>query len=258
MYYGSATSVTVSYLMKIAKSDYMSVLKPIKHADPEISVVVPTLPHNSYEPPESLQNQSLDAYEVIVISDADLNRCEARNKGIEVANADIVAQTDDDCIPPETWLEDIKENFTEYSNLVIVEGILDKLKVSPRNYPGANLAYQRDKALNIGGFDAGLDGWRADTDFGWRLEDEYGLNCCQQDPELEVKHQGLLRTNVNREIESKFRSRYPERYFTVLDHPHSIVNKRIGKIVSVTYSLFPRLTEHLIRVFEGRVRTQPK
>jgi GT2 family glycosyltransferase len=235
----------------------MSVFRRIKHADPEISVVIPTLPDNSYGPPESLQNQSLDAYEVVVISDADLNRCEARNKGIEVANADIVAQTDDDCIPPETWLEDIYENFTEHSDLVIVEGILDKLQVSPRNYPGANLAYQRDKALNIGGFDAELNGWRADTDFGWRLEDEYGLNRCRQDPELEVKHQGLLRTDVNREIERKFRARHPERYFTVLDHPHSVINKRTGKLISYIYWLFPKPTERLIRMFEGRVRTTP-
>lgn len=236
----------------------MSVLKPITHPNPKVSVAIPTLPENGYEPPDSLRNQSFDEYEVIVVSDAELNRCEARNKGMEAAEADIVAQTDDDCIPPETWVGDIYENFCDNPELVLVEGTLDKLRVSPRNYPGANLAYRRDLALDIGGFDSELDGWRADTDFGWRMEIEYGVECCRQDTRLEVKHQGVLRTNVSRELERKFRARYPERYFTVLDHPHSVVSKRTGKIVAVAYSLFPRLSEFLIRIFEGRVRTDPK
>ncbi|GAA0546225.1 hypothetical protein GCM10008994_21420 [Halorubrum ejinorense] len=233
----------------------MSVIKPITHPNPEVSVAIPTLPKNDYEPPEPLRNQSFNAYEVVVISDAELNRCEARNKGMEAAEADIIAQTDDDCIPPETWVGDIYKKFNNNPELVLVESTLDKHQVPPRNYPGANLAYRKDLALDIGGFDSELDGWRADTDFGWRMEIEYSLERCQQDTRLEVKHQGPLRTSVDREIERKFRARYPKRYFTVLDHPHSIVSKHTGKIAAAAYSFFPRFTENLIRVFQARVRT---
>ena len=228
----------------------MTVQKPISHPNPEVSVAIPTLPKNEYEPPDILRNQTFDAYEVIVVSDAELNRCEARNKGIEVANGDIVAQTDDDCTPPETWVEDIYTRFRDNPNLAIVEGPLDKHRTSPRNYVGANMAYRRDLALNIGGFDSGFDGWRADTDFGWRMEIEYGVDQCRYDEGLEVTHQGPLRTNVNRELERKFRARYPNRYFTLLDHPTSAIGDTAGKAVALVYSLFPKPTERLIQAFK--------
>lgn len=228
----------------------MTVLRPISHPDPQVSVVIPTLPKNGYEPPDLLQNQTFDAYEVIVVSDAELNRCEARNKGIEVADADIVAQTDDDCIPPKTWIEDIHTHFSTDPQLVIVEGPLDKHRASPRNYIGANMAYQRNLALEIGGFDSELEGWRADTDFGWRMEIEYGPDRSRYDAELEIEHQGPLRTNVNRDLERKFRARHPERYFTVLDHPNSKIDARTGRVAATMYSLIPGPTERLVRLFE--------
>ena len=228
----------------------MPVLKPVTHSDPQVSVVVPTLPENNYEPPDTLRNQTFDAYEVIAVSDAELNRCEARNEGMEIATADIVAQTDDDCTPPETWIENIHRQFSEDRNLVLVEGPLDKHRSSPRNYVGANMAYRRDYALDIGGFDSEFDGWRADTDFGWRMEIEYGVDRCRYDANLEVVHQGPLRTNVNRELERKFRARYPDRYFTLLDHPTSVIGDQTGKVVAIVYSLFPKPTERLIQAFE--------
>lgn len=235
----------------------MSVLKPVTHPNPKVSVVIPTLPSNNYEPPETLLNQSFDYYEVIVIADANLNRCEARNKGMEIADGRIIAQTDDDCIPPRDWVKNIYSYFSENPELVLLESTLDKLRVSPRNYPGANLAYRKDLALNIGGFDLSLDGWRADTDFGWRMEDKYGSKRCRQDASLEVEHQGRLRTNVDRKNERKFRARHPKRYFTVLDHPHSLISERTGRVAALAYSIFPNTTEKLIRAFEGRIRKEP-
>ena len=228
----------------------MTVRNPISHPNPQVSVAIPTLPENEYEPPDLLRSQTFDRYEVIVVSDAELNRCEARNKGIEAANGDIIAQTDDDCIPPKTWIEKIYNHFDKKPQPVIVEGPLDKHKASQRNYIGANMAYQRDLALNIGGFDSELNGWRADTDFGWRMEKEYGPNRSHYDPELEVKHQGPLRTNVNRELEREFRARHPRKYFTVLDHPNSKIGTQTGRVAAMMYSLVPGATERIVRLFE--------
>jgi glycosyltransferase involved in cell wall biosynthesis len=79
----------------------MTIIRPISHIDPAVSVVIPTLPDNDLEVVSALKKQSDDEFEVIVVSDASLSRTEARNKGIEEANADLVVQTDDDCAPPE-------------------------------------------------------------------------------------------------------------------------------------------------------------
>jgi glycosyltransferase involved in cell wall biosynthesis len=226
----------------------MSIIRPIEHSDPIVSVVIPTIPENEYTIPETLQNQTADQYEVVVVSDGSINRCEARNQGIRAAKGKIIAQTDDDCRPDTMWLQKIQEAFTTNPNAVILGGCLDKHHSGPHYYIGANIAYKRQKAINIGGFDTEFSGWRADTDFGWRMEIEYGVNRCLFDPELEVKHIGPLRTSVNRQLERKFRQRYPIRYFTLLYHPKIMYGKKIGYLIGGIYSLSPRLIETSIAI----------
>lgn len=234
----------------------MTIEKPITHPNPEVSVVIPTIPQNEVKTTFALEKQSIERFEVVIVNDDTLNRCEARNKGIKEANADIIAQTDDDCLPPENWVERIRNHFNRDSGLVLLEGPLDIFQTSPRHYIGANLAYRRDAALNIGGFNSEFAGWRADTDFGWRMEDEYGVNACQHDPALEITHYGPHRTKIDRKKERKFRTRYPTRYFTLL-YPLPIpFGEKVGFLLAKTYTITPLVGEIFISIFL-QVRPEP-
>jgi glycosyltransferase involved in cell wall biosynthesis len=226
----------------------MSIIRPVEHSDPIVSVVIPTIPENEYTVPETLRNQTEDRYEVILVSDGSINRCEARNQGIRAAQGDIIAQTDDDCRPDKTWIQDIHETFTNNPNAVILGGCLDKHHSGPHRYIGANIAYRKKEATKIGGFDSEFAGWRADTDFGWRMEIEYGAGRCLFDPNLEVEHVGPLRTSINRNLEHKFRKQYPIRYFTLLYPPNILCGEQIGHIIGTIYLNIPSLMEHLISI----------
>lgn len=226
----------------------MTIKRPITHHDPLVSVVIPTIPDYELKTLSALQNQTEDRFEVVVVSDASLDRCEARNRGMEEADAEIIAQTDDDCYPPKDWVEQICRFFEESPEMVLLEGPLDVVQLPPRRYIGANMAYRREAALQIGGFDSEFAGWRADTDFGWRMEDEYSVDRCSHYPELEVVHDGPTRTHVNREKEQKFRTRYPRRYFTVLYYPDIPFGKCLGLAVAQFYQISPKLGERLVTV----------
>lgn len=223
--------------------------RPISHPDPLVSIIIPTVPDHNIQTIEYLREQKFKSFEVIVIVDKENKNClsMARNRGIREANSHIVAQTDDDCRPPDVWVKNIWEHFNNDSELVLLEGVLDKHSPSPRNYVGANLAYRRGAALDIGGFDPELSGWREDTDFGWRMEIEYGLENCCHDSNLKIHHIGPLRTSVDREKDRILRKRHPDRYFTVLDHPTSMINSKVGTVISRLYSIFPGLVEESIR-----------
>jgi len=107
---------------------------------PKVSVVIPT-----YRRPDSLkrlldklEHQTFKDFEVIVIVDGDRETFEAlsdikgkkpypikleiipnsgcniaRNRGIELAEGEIIAFTDDDCIPDDDWLENGVKYFRQ-------------------------------------------------------------------------------------------------------------------------------------------------
>jgi GT2 family glycosyltransferase len=109
------------------------------------------------------------------------------------------------------------------------------------------MAYRRECALRIGGFASEFDGWRADTDFGFRMELEYGVDRCKYDPEMEVTHIGPLRTDVDRELEQKFRRRYPYRYFTVIYRPDVPFGKELGTVMAKLYCISPGTGEGILK-----------
>lgn len=181
---------------------------------PSISIIICT--HNRCDrlshALDALINQSFDdsLFEVIIVdnrsTDGTQQLCEesdgrftnfiyyyesvlglshARNKGMELANSDIVAFLDDDAIPSINWLTSIISAFHLSPNIICVGGPIIGLWESPRpswlsdrlahyytvcshgeishyyktgTYPyGANMAFLKSSIINAGGFNSLLD-----------------------------------------------------------------------------------------------------
>ncbi|HUF48541.1 MAG TPA: glycosyltransferase family A protein [Vicinamibacterales bacterium] len=167
---------------------------------PAVSVVVPTYNRDCALAGclDALARQSVDPrrFEVVVIDDgstdgttdvcrqqaprfarftthrqANRGPAAARNAGIRMARAPLVAFTDDDCVPPPDWLHRILDRFASEPDL----GGLGGLMITPPHQwvplthhsdltaPGTsdysrfigtnNAAYRRDILLQVGGFD---------------------------------------------------------------------------------------------------------
>ncbi|WP_327050924.1 glycosyltransferase [Halomicrococcus gelatinilyticus] len=185
--------------------------RPYASADPDVSVVVPTLPTNDHdEVVDALRAGTADAFEVLVVDDADLDICEARNAGIEAAEADVVALTDDDCVPPPEWVDRVRAAFAD-DDVVCVEGRVEGGRTyrGTGMYVGCNLAFDRETALDAGGFRSEYAGWRDDTEFGWRMEER---GPTRYDPDLVMQHPPRTRARIDDELETRLQREYPERY----------------------------------------------
>jgi len=188
---------------------------------PKVSIIVPTYgrPAGLKILLNTLEEQTFKDFEVVVIVDGDKEAFEllshlkdetlypiklkfipnsgcniARNKGIEIAEGEVLAFTDDDCIPDNDWLENGIKYF-EKPEIVGVEGLIySERKGGPthrtpqileRTGPvlgrTANMFYRKNILEGVGGFDErfmimisrGKIGYRGDTDLAWRVE-KYG------------------------------------------------------------------------------------
>jgi len=117
---------------------------------------------------------------LVYVPDSRVGKGLALNTGLRIAQGDIVAMTDDDCIVPEIWPEQLIEPFKHHSNLAITFGnvraadydttkgftpifeifhdeyIKKSWKMIAQSGIGANMAVQRQKILSFGGFDPEL------------------------------------------------------------------------------------------------------
>lgn len=183
---------------------------PYESSEPRVSVVIPTVPENDHDAVvATLRNQTVAEFEVLVVEDATLDICEARNAGIEAASADIVALTDDDCRPPPDWVASVESAVSD--GAVCVEGSVSGGRTYRGTglYVGCNLAFDRETALDAGGFRSEYAGWRDDTEFGWRME-SYGP--CRYDPTLTMEHPDRTRASIDAENEARLQREYPTRY----------------------------------------------
>ncbi|MBC8249758.1 MAG: glycosyltransferase [Anaerolineales bacterium] len=89
----------------------------------------------------------------------------ARNFGIREPTGDIVAFTDDDCVPPRDWLTRLADGYARYSHVVGVGGYLqapdEVLKQSPiaryENYV-AHMVYHVSECEHVAGFQCAAGG----------------------------------------------------------------------------------------------------
>ncbi|WP_435154297.1 glycosyltransferase family 2 protein [Haladaptatus sp. DFWS20] len=205
----------------------MTVERTITAPKPQLSVVIPTIPSNSHEEVIAhLESQTFEDFEVIVVNDATLDICEARNAGIEASNSKIVALTDDDCRPETDWLMKVATEFGLHPNLVCLEGRVDGGRTydGVRKYVGCNLSFNRDTALAVGGFNSDYAGWRDDTEFGWRMERDGGGECRYSD-RVRMMHPELPRATIDSEAEARLQTEFPDRYENVI-----VPNTTIGRI----------------------------
>lgn len=166
--------------------------------EPFVSVVVATFDREEEIRGclEALSNQTYNRYEVIVVEDgSDTNTEEivvdygfrylyqdnagpaaARNKGVDEARGDVVAFTDDDCVPAQDWIETLVAGL-DSENVGGAGGVpyysenswhskfhrlrmeknhdLDKEDACEGNRAGStsNICYRKDVFEEVGGFD---------------------------------------------------------------------------------------------------------
>ena len=129
---------------------------------------------------QALENQTYDAYEVIVVDNASnetlaplvkrFGRARyaheaqgssyaARNKGLSVARGKILAFTDADCIPRPDWIEKGIARLHSASNVGLVGGKVDLFPVDPDHLTAAECyesfaAFRQDRAVTLKNYSA--------------------------------------------------------------------------------------------------------
>jgi glycosyltransferase involved in cell wall biosynthesis len=184
-----------------ANTDIVDSFEDTTHrSDPSVSVIVATRDRAAFLPElvEALAGQTMDAsrFEVVVVDDGStdgtwsalaalanttvlrlrglrlgqsVGQGPARNVGVRVARGDIVAFTDDDCIPERSWLRVLTEPLAGGSNAphVVVQGRTEGWPEDDHHGPWArtvwvlrpswlfetcNVAYRRRDVELAGGF----------------------------------------------------------------------------------------------------------
>jgi len=178
----------------------------------KISVVVPTYrrPDLLFRCLEALALQQFDKkeYEVIVVSDGPdesaqqiVNKfsysrlrlsffsteikngpASARNLGWKLAKGQLIAFTDDDCIPAKTWLKNIWEAYCGEDEIVFTGKVRVPISKNPTDYElnianletaefvTANCVCTKQALIKTGGFDKRFAAaWREDSDLHFKL-----------------------------------------------------------------------------------------
>lgn len=186
---------------------------------PRISVVVCTRNGSATLRPclEALGHQRYANHEIIVIDDGSTDTVPqiaqsfpfvryqrqdhaglsvARNLGARLADGDVIAYTDDDCVPDEDWLVHLALAFDDPQWVAAggpnipppprnaVEAVVAHAPGGPshvllqdeeaEHLPGCNLAIRKDALLAIGGFQAPFRVAGDDVDVCWRLREAGG------------------------------------------------------------------------------------
>jgi glycosyltransferase involved in cell wall biosynthesis len=110
-------------------------------------------------------------------------QAKSRNAGWTTAEADIIAFTDDDCVPDSAWLERGLAAF-DAAGVGVVQGRTVRLEDDPNYrytpftvvrevlqpsawFEGCNVFYRREALEQSGGFDEAATNYGEDTNLGW-------------------------------------------------------------------------------------------
>ncbi|RJP53947.1 MAG: glycosyltransferase family 2 protein [Anaerolineaceae bacterium] len=87
----------------------------------KVSVIIPTIGRDTLDQClQAIKRQTRCPDEVIVIHDTEKRgSAYARNQGIAQSSGDLLAFTDDDCVPPNDWLENMIQIIEQYTADVV-------------------------------------------------------------------------------------------------------------------------------------------
>ena len=171
-----------------------------------------------------------------VIYQKDSGPAASRNTGLKHATGEIIAFTDDDCIPEKDWLKNALKYFKDEQIVGIQGKIYSDIQkksffdgapvtLEEKNYVGgktANMFYRKKIVLEVGGFDERFvmpfgpkKGFREDTDLAWRVETKGKIIFA---PDVKVYH--------------------PPRPLTIKD---VIKNQKIGLLDGLFFLKYPKI-----------------
>ena len=160
----------------------------------------------------------------------------ARNEGAYFANGEVLAFTDDDCLPDRDWLSRARMRFVG-SAILGLEGIVESDHAHDPNFRPvtnvgaeglcfmtANFFVRSNAFYALGGFDVCFDrpSFREDTDFGWRLQI---IGDVPFAPEVRVFHPAQPRTAEREMLSTRatffekdalLYQKHPKRYLDLL------------------------------------------
>lgn len=153
----------------------------------------------------------------------------ARNTGIRQAAGEIIAFTDDDCIPDTNWLEVIMQNlnsnsiaglqgstYTTHAGITPLTHQIDNPEGN-KSVPTCNAAYRKDVLQQVGGFDELFPfPHNEDADLAWRILPLGAIPFCKEMRVYHPPREDRFRKIIKRMriMESEFRLFYklPDQY----------------------------------------------
>lgn len=255
--------------------DEPSALPPLPD-EPAVSVVVVTRDRPGYleNALAALDRQTWRRRSVVVVNNGagpvkvppgveiveapGLRLSQARQRGLDAAGGEIVAFTDDDCLPVPDWLERMVAAFRADPALRGVQGRTIpgagpigshavRVERPNRLYQTCNIAYRREALTRAGGFDTDFDGWFEDTALAARVLEDGPIGFA---PDAVVTHAAVPRRHFERGTwgrvladERRLAERYPRFYRRVRGPsvPVSVVGRwLIGSFVKGAVAQFPR------------------
>jgi glycosyltransferase involved in cell wall biosynthesis len=160
---GGRNLVTVVVTIKNEESNIGDLRDSLVVQEPPIEVLV--IDAASTDRSQEIVSSYMDEYPFIKLEIYDAQRGESRNRGIEMAEGELVAFTDGDCIANPFWIREIRKSLKDHDIVggrTIAMGYeafknLGRVEVYHKGvditFPSCNLAYHKNILEEISGFD---------------------------------------------------------------------------------------------------------